>query len=174
MKEGWSIWKKIIVGLFSLFFCFILGVALIVYFSSCFSASCIADFGNECRFATATEKEDFGKVKYEIHRNYDTRECFFTKTILSINKRVRIISGLFGLVKPDQNIPDYKLKIDKLDAQKWWKPILELKDEFVIDLLPQAHRKAFHYEKGITIEFVLEKNGKKQPAGHNGKLIKGV
>lgn len=91
------------------------------------------------------------------------------------DERVRIVSGLFGLVRPDENIPNYRLKIDKLDAAKLWKPIISelLKDCFVIDLLPQAHKKAVSYDNGIEVEFVIEKDGKKVPAGHNGKFIKG-
>lgn len=89
--------------------------------------------------------------------------------------RLRIVSGLFGLIKPFDNIPEYKLKIDKLKAAQRWKPIIkeQLKDYFIIDLLPQAHKKAISYEKGMEVEFILKKNGKKVPAGHQGKYIKG-
>ncbi|MCA9478024.1 MAG: YaaA family protein [Nanoarchaeota archaeon] len=91
------------------------------------------------------------------------------------DERVRIVSGLFGLVEPDQPIPDYKLKIEKLQAAQRWKPLIseELKNHFIIDLLPLAHKKAISYEKGKAIDFVREKNGKKVPAGHFGKFIKG-
>jgi hypothetical protein len=92
-----------------------------------------------------------------------------------INKHVRIVSALFGLVKPLDPLPEYKLKIDKLGAAKVWRAHTkkELKSEWVIDLLPQAHRKAVSYEKGIKVDFVIEKQGKKVPAGHQGKFIKG-
>lgn len=92
-----------------------------------------------------------------------------------LNAHVRIVSALFGLLNPQDVIPDYKLKIEKLDSAKYWKPIItqELKGCFVIDLLPQAHQKAVHYEKGIKIDFIFYKNGKLMPAGHQGKLIKG-
>jgi uncharacterized protein len=91
------------------------------------------------------------------------------------NEHVRIVSALFGLVKPTDLIPDYKLKIEKLDAAKYWQPIIaeQLKNQYVIDLLPQAHQKAVAYEQGVKIEFIFEKNGKAMPAGHFGKLIKG-
>lgn len=111
------------------------------------------------------------------------------------DKHIRIISALFGLVSPQQLIPDYKLKIEKLNAAKLWRPILseELKNTYIIDLLPQAQRKAVYYEEGIQVEFVIEKNNnktrsnteqssgvnkvasalKRVPAGHNGKFIKG-
>jgi len=91
------------------------------------------------------------------------------------DERVRIVSGLFGLVRPSQQIPNYRLKIDKLDAAKLWKPVIseELKGCFVIDLLPQAHKKAISYDNGVVVDFVIVKDGERVPAGHNGKFIKG-
>ena len=91
------------------------------------------------------------------------------------NAHVRIVSALFGLLSPKDLIPDYKLKIEKLDAANYWKPIItkKLKGCFVIDLLPQAHQKAVSYESGIQVDFIVVKNGKSVPAGYQGKLIKG-
>ncbi|MBZ0257009.1 peroxide stress protein YaaA [bacterium] len=93
----------------------------------------------------------------------------------AFDERVRIVSALFGLVAPQDRIPNYKLKIDKLNAAAYWKPIIteQLKNAFVIDLLPQAHYKAVSYDDGVRVDFVCEKNGKRKPAGHFGKLIKG-
>lgn len=92
-----------------------------------------------------------------------------------LNEHVRIVSALFGLLAPQDLIPEYKLKIEKLDAQKYWKPLIaeRLKSCFVIDLLPQAHQKAVDYKDGVAVDFIVQKNGKRIPAGHNGKLIKG-
>lgn len=88
---------------------------------------------------------------------------------------VRIVSALFGFVSPRDPIPDYKLKIEKLDAAAYWKPTItkKLAGHFVIDLLPQAHQKAVSYERGVKVDFSVVKNGKSVPAGHQGKLIKG-
>lgn len=88
---------------------------------------------------------------------------------------VRIVSAMFGLIKPQDLIPDYKLKIEKLDAAKFWRPLIaqKLTESYVIDLLPQAHQKAVEYKKGIRIDFIVIKKGKSIPAGHFGKLIKG-
>ncbi len=90
-------------------------------------------------------------------------------------QRVYFVSALFGLIRADERIPNYKLKIDKLDAAKLWLPEIKerLKKLFVIDLLPQSHKKAVAYEQGIAVEFVTIKTGKKVPAGHQGKYIKG-
>lgn len=91
------------------------------------------------------------------------------------DEKVRIVSALFGLVRPTDLIPNYRLKIDKLKAAKLWLDTNsdQLKNVFVIDLLPQAHKKAVKYDNGIEVEFVLKKAGKKVPAGHQGKHIKG-
>jgi len=102
--------------------------------------------------------------------NYDTinnKELF--------DKKVYILSGLFGLINAKELIPNYKFKINFFKADKLWKEENKefLKDYFVIDLLPLAHRKAVEYENGIEVEFVIIKNGKAIPAGHQGKFIKG-
>lgn len=92
-----------------------------------------------------------------------------------LNRYVRIVSAVFGLVRPDQLIPDYKLKIDKLGADKLWSvlTVAELEKMYVIDLLPKAHRKAVTYASGCAPEFLFIKDGKPKPAGHSGKHIKG-
>jgi cytoplasmic iron level regulating protein YaaA (DUF328/UPF0246 family) len=91
------------------------------------------------------------------------------------DKHVRIVSAVFGLVNPTSLIPDYKLKIDKLGADKYWRSINQkiLGNSFVVDLLPQAHKKAVEFDSGTSIDFVIKRNNKKIPAGHNGKFIKG-
>lgn len=92
-----------------------------------------------------------------------------------IDEHVRIVSGLFGLVKPQDTIPNYKLPITKLAAAKRWHESIteQLKGVFVIDLLPQAHKKAVSYDAGVEIEFTRKHNGKVVKAGHAGKKIKG-
>ena len=91
------------------------------------------------------------------------------------NVHVRIVSAVFGLVAPQDLIPDYKFKISNLGVDKYWREINKksLQGAFVIDLLPQAHKKAVEYNDGISIDFSIIKNGKKVPAGHHGKHIKG-
>ncbi len=92
-----------------------------------------------------------------------------------LNAHVRIISALFGLLAPGDLIPDYKLKIERLDTADHWRPIIsrQLKGCFVIDLLPVAHERALTYMQGVKVGFVVRKDGKVLPAGHQGKLIKG-
>jgi len=106
---------------------------------------------------------------------YDAIDYQTLKNASDFDEKVRIVSGLFGLVSPADLIPNYRLKIDKLKAAKLWldSNSEQLKETFVIDLLPQAHKKAVKYDNGIEVEFVLKKAGKKMPAGHQGKHIKG-
>ncbi|WP_320172928.1 peroxide stress protein YaaA [Maridesulfovibrio sp.] len=106
---------------------------------------------------------------------YDAIEYKTLKNKSDFDQKVLIVSGLFGLVRPTDLIPNYRLKIDKLKAAKLWlnSNSEQLKDKFIIDLLPQAHKKTVKYDNGIEVEFVLKKAGKKMPAGHQGKHIKG-
>lgn len=94
-----------------------------------------------------------------------------------MEKHVRIISGLFGLLSPKTLIPDYKLKMNVLSLQYHWNPILteDLEDEdLIIDLLPQVHRKAYnHGDNVVEVEFMVSSKGKTTTAGHYGKAVKG-
>jgi len=80
---------------------------------------------------------------------------------------VFIFSGLFGMLKPLTPIPDYKLKMNVLSLQHHWRPILTealSEEEFIIDLLPQVHRKAYTPNKNVfKVDFSVIKKGKKQP-----------
>tara|TARA_Y100000588_G_scaffold383470_1_gene472860 strand:+ start:6831 stop:7523 length:693 start_codon:yes stop_codon:yes gene_type:complete len=100
----------------------------------------------------------------------DEQKEFFDRHFL-------IFSGLFGAVSPMTLIPNYKLKMNVLQLYKFWNPALteELKKEnLVVDLLPQIHKKAYtQHQNCVNIDFSIIKNGKKTPAGHNGKMIKG-
>jgi len=91
------------------------------------------------------------------------------------NNHIRIISALFGLVSPLDLIPDYKLKIDKLTAQKFWDNILtpQIQNSFCFNLLPQTHQKAITPSKQLCVNFIIKKQGKILSTGHKGKHIKG-
>lgn len=91
------------------------------------------------------------------------------------DEHVRIVSAVFGLVKPRDVIPDYKCKINHFGADKHWRKVCKstFSGAFVIDLLPQAHQKAVDYADGVAVGFSWIKGGRKMPAGHQGKHIKG-
>jgi hypothetical protein len=63
-----------------------------------------------------------------------------------------------------------------LSLQHHWNPVLTeaLKDEVIIDLLPQVHRKAYKATENVTnVDFMVINKGKKTAAGHFGKAVKG-
>lgn len=104
----------------------------------------------------------------------------------NFNSSVLFIDGLFGLLKPQDLIPNYKLKINSklldLDVTKYWKQELEkyFEKEFhgklVIDILPQAHRNIIRErfkEKLLEIRFCEIKNGILTNVGHASKKLKG-
>ena len=94
-----------------------------------------------------------------------------------MEKHVKILSGLFGILTPKTLIPNYKLKMNVLSLQHHWRPILTEtlnKEKFIIDLLPQVHRKAYIPHKNVLkVDFSVIKKGKKVAAGHFGKAVKG-
>ncbi|MBU45995.1 MAG: hypothetical protein CMD28_01060 [Flavobacteriales bacterium] len=92
------------------------------------------------------------------------------------NSNIRIFSGLFGMVKPNTLIPDYKLKMNVLGLTKFWSPFLSkelAKEELIIDLLPEIHRKAYEHKNIKKISFYTKKSDKLVSAGHHGKVVKG-
>jgi len=100
---------------------------------------------------------------------------------------VLFVDGLFGLLRPQDMIPNYKLKItskvDDLNITKYWQENLKeilletLKGKIVIDLLPQAQRKVLipilDDLSIIKINFFEFNNGVLKNSGHNSKQLKG-
>lgn len=102
------------------------------------------------------------------------------------DESVLFIDGMFGLLKPQDLIPNYKLKITSkigdINVTKFWKERLsgifssQVKNKLVIDILPEAHRKAVVLPKStkkVEITFAEVKSGKLKQAGHASKVLKG-
>ena len=98
-------------------------------------------------------------------------------------RRILVVSGLLGLVRADDPVPDYRLKmganlapLGKLST--WWRDALtsELRRlarrRVVVDLLPQEHRAALDLTglEGVSLTLV-DPSGK--PGGHFAKAAKG-
>ena len=98
-------------------------------------------------------------------------------------KQTVVVSGLLGLVRGDDPVPDYRLKmganlrpLGKLST--WWRGDLSAelrraaRRRFVVDLLPQEHRAALDLDglDGISVTLV-DPTGK--PGGHFAKAAKG-
>jgi cytoplasmic iron level regulating protein YaaA (DUF328/UPF0246 family) len=99
-----------------------------------------------------------------------------------------IFSGLFGLLRPDDLIPNYRLKLDasipkfgKVSA--FWRPQLSellnrtIKGQVVWNLLPSSHQDAWDDDKSyfemITVKFVDEKKGKRTTVTNGVKALRG-
>jgi uncharacterized protein len=101
-----------------------------------------------------------------------------------------IFSGLFGLLRPDDLIPDYRLKIDAALPElgrvaRYWRPVVSpllnkvLAGKFVWNLLPQAHAEAWEdegtYRAMVTVKFFKEDEaGERKPLTHGVKELRGA
>ena len=102
-----------------------------------------------------------------------------------------IFSGLFGLLRPDDLIPDHRLPIESEVPNigaltDFWRPVISpainrtIADAFVWDMLPGSHLAAWEddhsYAQIVRVTFYDEKNGTRKEPGANvaplrGKLV---
>lgn len=92
-----------------------------------------------------------------------------------------IFSGMYGIVKPNDMIGNYKLPIDTKGLVKYWKKDITkaLNDswvEYVVNLLPLSYMKMIDFKilipKVVHINFQTEKYGKVVKVSHGVKKIK--
>jgi cytoplasmic iron level regulating protein YaaA (DUF328/UPF0246 family) len=99
-----------------------------------------------------------------------------------------ILSGLYGLLRPDDLIPSYRLKMDAAlpDVGKvsaFWRERLSevlnrtVQDRVVWNLLPGAHQDAWDdvhtYRRQFKVQFVREKAGERKAVSHGVKQLRG-
>jgi uncharacterized protein len=99
-----------------------------------------------------------------------------------------IVSGLFGLLRPDDLIPNYRLRMDATlpelgKVSKYWRPILSpvlnriLSGRFVWNLLPSAHQDAWEdahtYEQMVFVKFAKMEGGERKTVSHGVKPLRG-
>jgi cytoplasmic iron level regulating protein YaaA (DUF328/UPF0246 family) len=99
------------------------------------------------------------------------------------HRQIVVVSALLGMVRADDPVPDYRLKMSvnlaplgKLST--WWRESLSAelartaRRRFVVDLLPQEHRAALVFDgiEGVALTLV-DPTGK--PGGHFAKAAKG-
>jgi cytoplasmic iron level regulating protein YaaA (DUF328/UPF0246 family) len=85
-----------------------------------------------------------------------------------------ILSGLFGLLRPDDLVPNYQLGMDTTlpdlgSVADYWRPVVSpilndsLEGRWVWDLLPEVHRQAWtdehRYEARVEVTFEREEDG---------------
>ena len=99
-----------------------------------------------------------------------------------------IFSGLFGLLRPDDLIPNYKMKMDASlpeigKISKYWRPFISpllnetLKDHIVWNLLPKVHNDAWEdthsYAKMVSVNFYDKVDGELKALTHGVKPLRG-
>jgi cytoplasmic iron level regulating protein YaaA (DUF328/UPF0246 family) len=101
-------------------------------------------------------------------------------------RRLFVPSGLMGLVRADDPVPDYKLKMGAVLApmgrlSRWWKPAVTsalsrlARNHVVVNLLPKEHSEAVDwsgFERAVRIELVAHRST--PPGGHFAKAAKGA
>lgn len=106
-------------------------------------------------------------------------------TRTAVLKRIIIPSGLAGLVRADDPLPDYRLKMgarlgDLGLMAAWWRPDVTAalaraaRSRVIIDLLTIEHRAAFDWTAlptAVRIDLVAKAGG--VVGGHNAKAAKG-
>ena len=101
-------------------------------------------------------------------------------------KRIIVPSGLLGLVRADDHVPDYRLKMGARLApfgtmSKFWNETITdalvavVKKRAVFDLLPNEHRAAINWNKLDNVVRVdLVSHSGAVVGGHNAKAAKGL
>ena len=114
--------------------------------------------------------ERYTGVVYQ-HLDYRT-----LKKKRAAEKRIFVVSGLFGVTGGGTKIPPYKMPINPW-LIRYWKEIntnrlkKAASGKKVLSLLPQAYAKAIDLDDAISVDFRVQ--GGKKAAGHSGKAIKG-
>src|SRR5690606_12164906 len=100
-----------------------------------------------------------------------------------------ILSGMFGLLRPDDLVPDYKLSMGaRVESSgrvaAYRRPLLSpplndlLADQAVWNLLPSSHEEAWDatatYGRMIRVKFFREVDGERKPVTHGVKELRGA
>lgn len=93
-----------------------------------------------------------------------------------------IFSGMYGIVKPLDQIGNYKLPIETKGLAKYWQADItdalnSANADYIVNLLPLSYQKMIDFKHlkpwVININFLTEKNGKIVKVSHWVKKIKG-
>lgn len=99
-----------------------------------------------------------------------------------------IFSGLFGILRPDDLIPEYRLSMDANvpgigKVSKYWKKELSaelnktLEGRFVWNLLPKIHEEAWDdthsYSEMVRVKFMRRVSGELKSVTHDVKTLRG-
>ena len=93
-----------------------------------------------------------------------------------------IISGMYGILKPQDIIANYKLPIETKWLTHYWgenitQTLNSWEVDIIVDLLPDSYKKMIHIKhlikKRVEVDFVTYKDGKKVKIAHWVKKLKG-
>ena len=99
-----------------------------------------------------------------------------------------IFSGLFGILRPDDLIANYRLPMDATlpeigNLASYWKPHISpllnrsLEGRFVWDFLSRPYQRAWNdertYEQIVQVKFYSEEEGERKPVTHGVKPLRG-
>lgn len=94
-----------------------------------------------------------------------------------------ICSGMYGLVRPQDEIANYKLPIETKGLSHFWKEKItqtlnESEFDIIVDVLPGSYKKMIDWKKlhkkVVVVDFFEEKDGKKKKMTHGVKTVKGA
>jgi len=100
-----------------------------------------------------------------------------------------ILSGMFGLLRPDDLIPDYKLRMDATvegigKVARYWRSVVSpyldrlVEGKVVWNLLPSSHEEAWEdggtYQRMYRLKFFRADDGARKPVTHGVKEIRGA
>lgn len=117
------------------------------------------------------------------HLNVATLERGSRSTAI---KRIFVPSGLAGIVRADDPLPSYRLKMGARLAPfgnmaAWWRDditdafVSHIKNTLVVDLLPNDHKAALNWDnipRVVHVDLVSKKGS--VVGGHNAKAAKGL
>lgn len=97
-------------------------------------------------------------------------------------KHYLILSGMYGVLKPEDMIGNYKLPIETKGLYAFWDSKItdtlnNLELDYIVDFLPNSYKKMIDWKsleaKVIRVDFFSQKNGEQKKMTHGVKKIKG-
>lgn len=135
--------------------------------------------------------KQFGKKTYQAISTYDGQafkqlnvSSLSDEDIFYMNDHLFILSGLYGLLKPDDGISLYRLEMQDrtlCNLDDFWKPKITkylrrfAQDELIIDLTSEEYRKVLpDHANIIHIDFIEIKQGKGKRISMTMKTMRGL
>jgi cytoplasmic iron level regulating protein YaaA (DUF328/UPF0246 family) len=127
-------------------------------------------------WASAPQKQAVLAYMGDVYEGLDA-SSFTEKDFNFAQENLRILSGLYGLLKPLDLIKPYRLEMStKIGLYEFWGNSLtkELADELVINLASSEYSSAVKPKNMVTINFYETKNGKPKIIGIFAKKARGM